>query len=142
MNLSDYIKKRNGVPLGANNSLRNMIFRSLGAGKFSTFWKYWNPIWSFYLGKFVFKPIKTILPPSLSLILTFGFCGLLHDAVIMLIRWKFTLLFTPWFLIMGLWVIISNFTKLDYSMYRWINRAIINILIIGSCFILAYQIRI
>ena len=142
MRLSDYIKKRNGVPLGANNSLRNMMIRSLGAGNFSTFWKYWNPIWSYYLGKYVFKPLKIILPPALSLILTFVFCGFLHDVVIMIIRWNFTLLFTPWFLIMGLWVVISEFIKIDYSKYAWINRAFINILIIGSSFILAYQLRI
>ena len=128
--------------MGAKNSLRNMMIRSLGAGKFSIFWKYWNPIWSYYLGKYIFKPLKIILPPSLSLILTFVFCGFLHDAVIMIIRWDFALLFTPWFLIMGLWLVISEFFKIDYSKYAWIIRASINILIIGSCFILAYQIRI
>jgi len=142
MRLSDYVKKRNGVPLGANTSLRNMMIRSLGAGNFSTFWKYWNPIWSYYLGKYVFKPLKIILPPALSLILTFVFCGFLHDVVIMMIRWNFSLLFTPWFLIMGLWVVISELIKIDYSKYAWINRAFINIVIIGSSFILAYQIRI
>ena len=141
MNLSDYIRKRNGVPFGANNSLKNMMIRSLGAGMFSTFWKYWNPIWSYYLGKFVFKPLKYFLPTSLSLILTFCICGFLHDFVIMLYRWELTLLFTPWFLIMGLWVVISDFVKLDYSKSLWINRAIINITSIGCCFIIAYQLR-
>ena len=62
--LSDYIKKRNGVPLGASNSLRNMLYRSLGAGKFSVFWRYWNPIWSYYLGKYIFI---VPLPPSIFL---------------------------------------------------------------------------
>jgi len=142
VNLSEYVKKRNGVPMGATNSLRNMISRSLGADRFSIFWKYWNPIWSYYLGKYIFKPLKTILPPALSLILTFGFCGFLHDTVIMLVRWDFALLFTPWFLIMGLWLVISDFIKIDYSKYTWIGRAFINIFIIGSCFILAYQIKV
>ena len=141
MNLSDYIRKRNGVPFGANNSLKNMMIRSLGAGMFSAFWKYWNPIWSYYLGKFVFKPLKYFLPTSLSLILTFCICGLLHDFVIMLYRWELTLLFTPWFLIMGLWVVISDFVKLDYSKTLWINRAIINITSIGISFIIAFQVR-
>lgn len=141
MRLTDYIKKRNGVPLGAKYSLRNMLFRSLGAGDFATFWKYWNPIFSYSLGKYIFKPLKIFFPSALSLILTFVFCGMLHDAVSILIRWNFTFLFTPWFLIMGLCVVISDFIKLDYSKYSWINRALINISIIGSCFILAYQIR-
>jgi len=142
MNLSDYIKKRNGVPLGASNSLRNMLYRSLGAGKFSIFWRYWNPIWSYYLGKYIFKPLKMFLPPALSLILTFVFCGFIHDVAIMLFKWNFQLLLTPWFLIMGLCVVISDFIKLDYSKHAWIIRACINVLIIGCCLILAYQIRV
>lgn len=142
MNLSEYVKKRNGVPMGAKNSLRNMISRSLGAGKFSIFWKYWNPIWSYYLGKYIFKPLKNILPPTLSLILTFGFCGFLHDIVIMLVRWDIALLFTPWFLMMGLWLVISDFIKLNYSKYTWTVRAFINIFMIGICFILAYQMKV
>ena len=141
MNLSDYIRKRNGVQFGANNSLKNMMIRSLGAGMFSKFWNYWNPIWCCYLGKFVFKPLKYYLPTSISIILTFCICGLLHDFVIMLYRWELTLLFTPWFLIMGLWVVISDFVKLDYSKTLWINRAIINITSIGISFIIAYQVR-
>lgn len=142
MTLAEYVKKRNGVAMGANNSLRNMISRSLGANTFSVFWRYWNPIWSFYLGTYIFKPLKTILPPTLALLLTFGFCGFLHDVVIMLVRWDFALLFTPWFVLMGLWLVISDFIKLNYSNYPWIVRAFINIFIIGSCFIIAYQIRV
>ena len=142
MNLSYYVKKRNGVPLGASNSLRNMMFSSLGAGKFSIFWQYWNPIWSYYLGKYIFKPLKSIFPPALSLILTFAFCGFLHDLVIMLLRWNFELLLTPWFLLMGFCVVLGDYAKIDYSKYTWIVRAFINIFIIGSCFILAYQMKV
>jgi hypothetical protein len=139
LNLSDYIKKRNGVPLGASNSLRNMLSRSLGAGKFSIFWRYWNPVWSYYLGKFIFKPLKKFLPPSVSLLITFAFCGFLHDAVIMLIRQEFALLLTPWFLLMGFVVILTDYAGIDYSKFTWVIRASINILIISGCLILAYQ---
>lgn len=142
MRLPDYIEKRNGVPLGASHSLRNMFYRSLGAGDFSTFWQYWNPIFSFCLGKYIFKPLKKILPQALSLILTFIFCGMLHDAVTILVSWNFTMLFTPWFLLMGLCVVISNYFKIDYSRYHWLSRAFINLLIIGSCFIIAFKYRI
>ena len=142
MNLSDYIKKRNGVPLGASNSLRNMMIRSLGAGIFSKFWKYWNPIWSYYLGKYIFKPLKIIFPPTLSLLITFAFCGFLHDLVIMIIRYDFALLFTPWFLLMGFCVIIGDCTKIDYSKFTWTIRASINILIILSCLFIAYRVQI
>ncbi|WP_282121798.1 hypothetical protein [Algibacter mikhailovii] len=142
MNLSDYVKRRNGVPLGNSHSLPNMLIRSLGAGKFSIFWQYWNPIWGFYLGKYIFKPLKLILPQTISLIITFVVCGFIHDLVIMLLKWKFILFLTPWFLFMGLAVILSDYAKMDYSKFPWIVRAVINIAIILGCLILACQIRI
>lgn len=142
MNLSDYVKRRNGMPLGHGDSLRNMLSHSLGAGKFSIFWQYWNPIWGFYLGKYIFKPLKLILPQALSLIFTFVICGFIHDLAIMLLKWKFTLLLTPWFLFMGISVILSDYAKFDYSKLSWIARATINIIIISGCLFIAYQVRI
>ncbi|MTI38941.1 hypothetical protein E1140_05530 [Fulvivirga lutimaris] len=72
-----------------------MLNRSLGAGKFSMFWQYWNPIWGYYLGKYIFKPMKFIFPPALSLIITLVVCGFIHDLAIMLLKWNFTLFQTP-----------------------------------------------
>mgnify|MGYP001822686734 CR=1 FL=1 len=130
------------MPLGNSDSLRNMLNRSLGAGKFSIFWKYWNPIWGYYLGKYIYKPLKFIFPQALSLIITFVVCGFIHDLAIMLLKWKFTLLLTPWFLFMGVSVILSDYAKIDYSKFPWIVRAGINITILFVCLFLAYQIRI
>ena len=142
LNLSDYVKRRNGVPLGDSDSLRNMLSRSLGAGTFSIFWQYWNPIWGYYLGKYIFKPLKTIFHPALSILITFVVCGFIHDLAIMLLKWKFTLLLTPWFLFMGLCVIFVNYLKIDYSKFPWMARAAINIAIISGCLFIAYQVRI
>jgi hypothetical protein len=133
LNLSDYVKRRNGVPLGHSDSLRNMLSRSLGAGKFSIFWQYWNPIWGFYLGKYIFKPLKLMFPQALSLLITFVVCGFIHDLAIMSLKWEFTLLLTPWFLFMGLSVIISDYAKIDYSKFSWIVRAVINRTNISCC---------
>lgn len=142
MNLSDYVKRRNGVPLGHSDSLRNMLIRSLGAGRFSIFWQYWNPIWGYYLGKYIFKPLKWIFPEALSLIITFVVCGFIHDLVIMLLKREFTLLLTPWFLFMGLCVVLGDYLKIDYSKLPWIARAVINVVIISSCLLIAYQVKI
>jgi hypothetical protein len=119
-----------------------MLNRSLGAGKFSIFWQYWNPIWGYYLGKYIFKPLKFIFPSTLSLIITFAFCGFIHDLAIMLLKWKFALLLTPWFLFMGLSAILGDYAKIDYARFPWIARAVINILVISSCLLMAYQVRI
>lgn len=142
MNLSNYVKRRNGVPLGHRDSLRNMLYRSLGAGKFSIFWQYWNPIWGYYLGKYIFKPLKLIFPPALSLIITFVVCGFIHDLVVMLLKWKFILFLSPWFLFMGLAVVLGEYAKIDYSRSPWIVRAAINILVVLTCLLMAYQIKI
>lgn len=141
MKLSDYVKRRNGVPLGDSDSLRNMLNRSLGAGTFSEFWQYWNPIWGYYLGMYIFKPLKLILPTSLSLIITFVACGFIHDLAVMLLKWKFSLLLTQWFFFMGLSVILVNYARIDYSKFPWIVRAAINIAVISSCFLIAYQLN-
>ncbi len=37
LSLSQYVKKRNGVPLGASHSIRNMLSRSFGAKSFPIF---------------------------------------------------------------------------------------------------------
>jgi len=57
----------------------------------------------------------------------------------MLIRGELTLLFTPWFFIMGVFVVIGDFVNLDYSSLPWIVRATINVAIIAGCYILAGQ---
>ena len=118
-----------------------MLIRSFGAGNFATFWKYWNPIWGYYLGAYIFKPLKSLLPSAFALILTFGISGFIHDMVIMLIRWEYALIFTPWFLIMGIWIVTSELLKIDYSSHGWLVRAAINILIVGISFVLAFQLR-
>lgn len=130
------------MPLGHRDSLRNMLYRSLGAGKFSIFWQYWNPIWGYYLGKYIFKPLKLIFPPALSLIITFVVCGFIHDLVVMLLKWKFILFLSPWFLFMGLAVVLGEYAKIDYSRSPWIVRAAINILVVLTCLLMAYQIKI
>ncbi|WP_335964455.1 hypothetical protein [Galbibacter sp. PAP.153] len=141
MTLTEYIKKRNGVPIGSSKSLRNNLYRSLGAKNFSGFWNYWNPIFGYYLGKFVFKPLKKIFPVTISLIFTFVFCGFIHDAVSMLFHEKISLSFTLWFLLMGLAVLTTKFLNHNYSEQKWIIRALANLAIIGICFLMTIYIK-
>ncbi len=57
--------------------------RSFGAQSFASFWQYWNPIFGYCLGKFVFAPLKKVCPSHISLILTFIVTGIVHDLVTM-----------------------------------------------------------
>jgi hypothetical protein len=138
MKLSEYVKKRNGVPIGHTNSLQNNLQRSLGAKNFSTFWNFWNPIFGYYLGGKIFKPLKKVLPIGFAVVFTFVFCGLVHDLITTLIRGKLSLFFTVWFLVMGTVVTITKFLNYDLSNEKWIFRAFINLTIIGLCLFLTF----
>lgn len=141
MTLSEYIKKRNGVPLGTPNSLSNNLHRSLGAKNFSTFWKYWNPIFGYVLGYYVFKPLRKFTSPEIALMLTFFICGLFHDLVTLLFAHKTSFLFSFWFILMAISVLISRLIKQNLFTNSWIIRASANLLIIGSTLVLAFYLK-
>ncbi len=136
MTLSEYVKKINGVPIGNSNSLRNNLYKSLGAKNFSTFWNFWNPIFGYYLGLKIFKPLKKILPNAFAIIFTFIFCGLIHDLVTTFLRGKVSLFFTVWFLIMALGVVISKRVNYNQANKNWTIRAFTNLSIITICLLL------
>ncbi|MDX5420072.1 MAG: acyltransferase [Hymenobacteraceae bacterium] len=123
--------------MGSTNSLRNNLYRSLGAKSFSAFWSYWNPIFGYYLGYSIFKPLKNYLSPGFALIITFLFCGLIHDAVTTIFRGGISLFFSTWFLLMATGVLATRWLKQDLSTKPWEIRAMANLLMIGCCFFLA-----
>ncbi|QSX39406.1 MBOAT family O-acyltransferase [Shewanella cyperi] len=132
VSLSQYVRKRNGVALGASHSMRNMLSRSFGAGSFPVFWHYWNPIWGYYLSRYIMKPLGLLLPSWQAVIFTFLVSGALHDLAVSLVKWKVVIFFTPWFFLMGIAVVLSKYFSISYRSYPWFVRAAINILFIGS----------
>ena len=126
LTLRDYVKRRNGVPLGAPGSLQNMLHRAFGARSFANFWQHWNPIFGYYLGSRVFVSLKRLLPPWAALILTFVVTGIIHDVVTMAVRRDIAFLFTPWFLVMGSGVVLSNVAGMDIGARPWALRAVTN----------------
>ena len=138
LTLSEYVRRRNGVPLGAAGSLRNMLLRSFGARSFAGFWQYWNPIFGYHLGIYVFAPLKHVLPRSVALIITFVVTGLIHDIVTMLVRQDVAFLFTPWFLFLGIGVVLSKVWRMDIGAYPWIVRAVTNSVYLAGCLALAF----
>ncbi|WP_241970342.1 MBOAT family O-acyltransferase [Idiomarina seosinensis] len=134
MTLANYVKRRTGVALGAKGSLRNMLYRSLGAGSFAGFWRYWNPIWSYYLTTHIFKPSKQYVPAGLAIIITFTASGAIHDLAMNIAGQKLWLLFTPWFAVMGVWVVISERFRFQYAGKSWLLRVVINLTTITLCF--------
>ena len=106
--LSEYVEKRNGVPLGARGSLTRMLHGSLGAATSAGFWRYWNPIWGYYLSRYVNVPLRTIMPAAPAAIATFAVSGAIHDAAAYVVTGSLTFLFAPWFAVLGLMVVAFN----------------------------------
>jgi len=125
--LAQYVKKRTGVPLGHKDSMRNMLSRSLGASSFYLFWRYWNPIWSYYLSRYVMKPSNEVLPVWCAVLVTFAVSGALHDLAVSIVKLKPVFFFTPWFSVMAVVVLISQFSQLQFSFAPWWLRALANI---------------
>ncbi len=139
LTLAQYVERRNGVPLGDSSSLRNMLQRSFGATSFAGFWQYWNPIWGYGLGKYVYMPTSRILPASVALIMTFIISGGIHDLATMAISRSFAFLFTPWFFLLGIGVVLGRAFGMDLSDRPWWVRASTNLayLFIGLVLTLA-----
>lgn len=135
LTLAQYVLRRNGVPLGAPHSLKNMLHRSFGASTFAGFWQYWNPIWGYGLGKYVYAPLQQGLPAWLALILTFVVSGLLHDLVIMALRRSAAFIFTPWFFLLGVGVVVARSLGMDFSGRSWGVRAGVNLIYLMACFV-------
>ena len=126
LTLSQYVRRRNGVPLGGSGSMRNMLYRSLGAATFAGFWRYWNPVWGYYLGRYVYSPLLKRLPRSGSVVMTFVMSGALHDAVASALLGRVIFTLTPWFFVMGMAVVIGQANGFNYSRFGWPVRALIN----------------
>jgi hypothetical protein len=130
--LGRYVRARNGVPLGAGGSLENMLRRSFGAPSFAGFWRHWNPIWGYYLGRYVFRPADRVLPRPLAVIATFVVSGAVHDLVITTVRPSASIVFTPWFLLISVVVVLGEALGMDLSRRPWIVRAAAHVTLLGA----------
>ena len=136
--LSQYVKYRTGVALGASGSLVSMLKLSFGAGSMRGFWKYWNPIWSYYLGKYIYYPLNKVIPSSLALLITFILSGALHDLAVMLIKGHVSIKITVCFLFFALLVIIGDVLKVNYKIFSWSIRMLINSCYLVTCMLMTY----
>lgn len=118
-----------------------MLVRSLGAGTFAKFWQYWNPIWGYALGRYIYQPLNRFLPAALALILTFTISGAIHDLATTLVRGAPAFFFTPWFFLMGVIVVFGRVLRLDYSSQPFIIRVAINVSLVVVCAMLTLSLQ-
>jgi len=104
-----------------------MLHRSFGAGSFAGFWQYWNPVFGYVLGRYVFSPLRRVLPSAPAVIATFLVSGAFHDVVTMAVRGSVAFLFTPWFFFLGVGVVLGRAIRMDLSRSPWPMRAGVNL---------------
>lgn len=103
-----YAARRTGLPVGSRGELRQNLYRAFTASSFGRFWQIWNPLFGFYLQLWLYRPLQRRLPQSLALWFTFVGNGMLHDAVTMLVRQDAAWFFTPWFALIGAYVLAEK----------------------------------
>ena len=115
--LGEYIERRLGR--GATTQLRNLLVRPLGAASFSRFWRYWNPVYGYFLSYYAYRPLRLVFPRPVAVLLTFVGCGfVLHD----LVGWavaghaRFAEM-TAMFALFGVGVVLSDALRLDLAHY-------------------------
>lgn len=141
LTLAQYVEHHNGVPLGDGQSLRNMLQRSFGAASFAGFWQYWNPIWGYGLGNFVYAPLQRVLPPVVAFILTFVVSGGMHDLATMAVSRRWAFLVTLWFFLLGMGAVLGRALEMDLAQRPWWVRASIHFAYLLLCFALALLVK-
>lgn len=84
------------------------------------------------------KPASSFLPVWLAVLITFAVSGGLHDIAVSVVKWQFIFFFTPWFVFMGLMVVVTKYLDLTYGGLPWGVKAVINSAFIGVCLAATY----
>jgi hypothetical protein len=124
--LRAFVFHRLGNPDGPWPAAKSMFARSFGAKSFAAFWRYWNPVYHYYLYYWCYRPLRTFLPRPIAVLLTFAVCGfLLHD--LPLLPFTGVPLITIWFLLLGVGVIASEQLRMDLSRHWLALRVVVNV---------------
>jgi len=139
MTLEKYIQYRTGATK-VSIIARNMFLKPFTASSLRSFWKYWNPGLGYYLLYYCYKPLRSLFPHWICLIITFLACGLAHDvtyiAPMMLMNGgKFVLPFvTTWFLIIALGVLLTDYLRISFNNINALFRPILHFAFLAITF--------
>ena len=121
--LGEYVERRLGR--GSWAQARNVLAKPFGARSFAEFWRYWNPVYGYFLYYYSYRPLRRTVPRPAAAWLTFLLCGfVLHDLVGWLaartVRFpEMTLLFA----LFGAGAIASEALHIDTSRHPFAVRA-------------------
>ncbi len=140
LSLNAYIERRLGHT--PREQLINFLAKPFGAESFAAFWRYWNPVFGYYLRYAVYQPLRTYLPRWLAVWLTFCVCGLVHGLITLILAWlngqrAFVLLALLFFALLGLVVVVTEAARLRFTRVPRVCRWLIHGVTIVLCYRLA-----
>lgn len=118
-----------------------MLRRSLGASTFAGFWRAWNPLFSYYLTRWCYKPLARHLPRPVAVVSTFAASGAIHDLAATIATFRVFLLFTPAFAILGVWVVLEEASNLNVAWAPTWIRGLIHVGMIAGTMAAAKLLR-
>ena len=128
--------RRMGNPTGPWDGLRSMFALSFGAKSFAGFWRYWNPVYHYFLSYWVYRPVRAVAPRPIAVLVSFAFCAFFfHD--LPLLPFTHMPLITIWFLFLAAGVIIGQALHMDLSAQPHSLRVMVNLVYIAGLFELA-----
>lgn len=128
----EYERRRLGNPRSPWGGVAYTIRRSFSAASFAGFWRYWNPLFSYYLYYGCYRPLSRFLPRPVAVLLTFAVSGAVHDVAGSLATWDLFILFTPVFGFFGLVVVAEEGVGLSLAGVPVWSRVFIHTLVIAG----------
>ena len=119
-----YIEFRLGSTPGAQ--FVNFLWRPFASATLANFWRDWNPVWSYYLTYFVYRPLRRFFPHWLSILFTFMISGCIHGLLAGILTRNSLPIFgaTLWFAFLGCLVIGTERWQFSFACIpkglRWI----------------------
>lgn len=133
---NQYLRLRLGPP--GWSRWYNFFVRPFGAASFAEFWRLWNPVYGYFLGYYVYRPLSRVAPRRLAMLTTFLFCGFaLHDIP----AWIATRRVLPpgatiAFAMFAVVALVGDEMHMDLSHWPFAGRAAINLAYLAGCVIL------
>ncbi len=127
MTLNEYIVRSLGKT--PQEQAINFLAKPFGAPTFTEFWQYWNPVWSYYLRFYCYRPLRKFFSRAPAALATFLVCGLAHDLPIGALAYfstgrppLFTL--TVFFALIGALMLFTEKIRFQFAFvpvgFRWV----------------------
>ncbi len=133
-----YEQRKLGYRKNPVMGLLYMCRQSFTSDSFAGFWRNWNPLFSYYLLYYCYRPLRKRLPRLLALTGTFALSGAIHDLAATLARAELYYVFTGTFVCFGLWIALEEAVQLTLKQVSPALRVLYHLLLIVGSFCLSW----